>query len=122
MSYNNDDFLKEKITMLLSNENVDMFSLIGSVKDLFSSAYITKKIASNDTVIDLWDSLFTVFSENKEYETQFDAIDAMYDIFVYAGKNDVELNLESLKNWRNIHDVNNTSLEILECVDEMLIG
>ena len=84
MSYKNDGFLKEKMLMLLSNENVDMFSLIGSVKDLFSSAYITKKVASDNVVSDLWDSLFTVFSESKKYENQFDAIDAMYDIFIYA--------------------------------------
>ena len=121
MSYKNDDFLIEKILMLLSNNNVDMFSLIGSVKDLFSSAYITKKVASDNIVSDLWASLFTVFSESKEYENQFDAIDAMYDIFVYAEKNDVNLNLEPLREWRNIHDENNISLEILECVDEMLI-
>lgn len=121
MSYKNDDFLIEKVLMLLSNNNADMFSLIGSVKDLFSSAYITKKVASDNVVSDLWASLFTVFSESKEYENQFDAIDAMYDIFVYAEKNDVNLNLEPLREWRNIHDENNISLEILECVDEMLI-
>ncbi|WP_338804193.1 hypothetical protein WDV76_00685 [Xenorhabdus griffiniae] len=117
-------FLKEKIkeiNIALESQHADMYALIGSIRDLFSSAYITKPIADPDIVKELWEALLRVFINSDIYDNQFDAINAMGDINLYARKLSISLDLNELKKWRQDHDDHNSALEILECVDYILI-
>jgi len=98
-----------------------MFDMIGSVRDVFSSAYDTRIIAESDVVEELWDLLLIVFVGDGAYENKFDSISAMSDICLYAKKQNISLRLDELKEWRKKHDDKNASLEILECVDDILL-
>ncbi|MDE9465893.1 hypothetical protein [Xenorhabdus bovienii] len=117
-------FLKEKIkeiNIALESQHTDMYELIGSVRDPFSSPYITKPIADPDVVKELWEVLSRVFINSGVYDNQFDAINAMGDINLYADKLNIYLDLNELEKWRKDHDDSNSKLEILECVDDILI-
>jgi len=118
------DFLRGKIGdigIALASHNNDMFDMIGSVRDVFSSAYDTRIIAESDVVEELWDLLLIVFVGDGAYENKFDSISAMSDICLYAKKQNISLRLDELKEWRKKHDDKNASLEILECVDDILL-
>ncbi|ECF6265279.1 hypothetical protein PL246_23330 [Salmonella enterica] len=120
----NDDFLIKKIqeiNLALESQSSDMYELIGSVKDLFSSAYISKPIASTDVVKNLFNALLNVFISSDVYENQFDSVITMSDINLYAKRINIKLCLCRLKKWRNEHNEINSTEEILECVDDILI-
>lgn len=123
MSKEQELFLREKIKemkMSLQDQKPDMYELIGSVRDLFSSVYSNKIIACNEVIINLWDILLNVFFESNYYDNRFDAIFAMSDIRLYAKKQNIDLNLDSLKKWSNENDESSTTEEMLECVDDIL--
>ncbi|BBV08038.1 TPA: hypothetical protein ACHWKL_002954 [Providencia stuartii] len=116
-------FLTEKIDEIkisLQSQEPDMYVLIGSVRDLFSSIYNTNIIASNKIILDLWDALLKVFLESKYYDNRFDAIFVMSDINLYAKKQNIDLNMGLLKAWINKNESSNETEEILECVDDIL--
>ena len=124
MSLENDSFLREKsreIDTALESGCVDMFEIIGSVNDIFSSAYITKEVAEPDVVKLVWSSLINVFVFSNEYDNRFDAIVTMSEISRYAKKFGISLPFYELIKWRNKHDDSNSTSEILECIDDILI-
>ena len=122
-SKNNEFLIKktEEISLALESQSSDMYELIGSVKDLFSSAYISTPIASTDVVKRLFNALLNVFIYSDIYDNQFDSITTMSDINLYAKRMNLNLCLSELKEWRNRHDETNSTEEILECVDDILI-
>jgi hypothetical protein len=110
-----------EINKILDLKGADMFEVIGSVRDLFSSSYNNEVVADSDRITELWNVLFKVFINDSSYDNKFDAIFAMSDISNYAQKHGVKLNTEALRKWRHVCDRDNISLEILECVDDMII-
>ena len=64
----------------------DMYELIGSIKDLYI------------------------------YNNKFDVIFAMYAIYLYSRRQNIKLCLNDLKKWRESHNRNNLTEEILECI------
>ncbi|MGJ3353138.1 hypothetical protein [Providencia sp. Je.9.19] len=123
MLKNQELFLTEKIKEIkisLQSQEPDMYELIGSVRDLFSSIYNTNIIASNKIIVDLWDVLLNVFLESKYYDNRFDAIFAMSDIHLYAKRQNIDLNMHLLKEWINKNELSNETEEILECVNDIL--
>lgn len=124
MSSKNDFFLREKtkeITCSLLDENSDMYDSIGSVQDLFSSPYNNSPVASDETIEGLWLTLLDVFFKSKSYENRFDAISTLSDIYFHCIRCNKKLNLNTLKEWRSENNDSNSSKEILECVDNMII-
>ncbi|HEK0624743.1 hypothetical protein [Proteus mirabilis] len=123
MSKDYDTFLKEKIIEIkisLSNQCTDMYELIGSVHDLFSSVYTNKLVANKNVIEELWDVLLSVFLKSNFYENRYDAIFAMSDIHLYAKKLKINLELDAIRKWRNSGNTSNSTEEILECVDDIL--
>lgn len=123
MSLKYDCFLRNKtkeINVSLLNKEPDMYELIGSVRDLFSSSYNNNLIANTETIEELWGTLFNVFCGSSFYENKFDAIFAMSDIYLYAKRKNINLNLDSLKEWRGKNNISTSTEEILECVDDIL--
>ncbi|MEW7311332.1 hypothetical protein AB1E22_01130 [Buttiauxella gaviniae] len=117
-------FLKNKIIEIntaLTIEGSDMFELIGEVKDLFSSPYNTGTVANCEVVQELWGALFNVFSSDSSYDNKFEAIFTMSDIAIYARKQGVKVGFELLEEWRSAHGQNDTTVEILECIDDILL-
>ncbi|WP_312689908.1 hypothetical protein [Kosakonia sp.] len=124
MSLENDSFLRDKsrkIDAALESGCVNMFELIGSVNDMFSSAYITKEVAEPDVVRLVWSSLINVFFFSNEYNNRFDSIVTMSEISRYAKKFNIILPFDELIKWRSKHDDSNSTSEILECLDDILI-
>ncbi|MGG4610626.1 hypothetical protein [Providencia sp. Me31A] len=123
MFKDSDSFLKKKIEEIklsLSNQCTDMYELIGSVHDLFSSAYTNKLVASKEVVEELWDVLLSVFLKSNFYENRYDAIFAMSDIHLYAKKIKINLELDAIKKWKNNSNTSDSTEEILECIDDIL--
>lgn len=124
MSSKKDDFLINKIKEINANlecNNADMYELIGSVRDLFLSAYISKPIASSEVIKELFNVLLNVFIHSDTYQNQFDSIVTMNDVNLYARRQKITLCLCELEKWRREHDNTNSTEEILECVDDILI-
>ncbi|AOR58556.1 hypothetical protein [Pectobacterium parmentieri] len=124
MSLKYDCFLIEKtkeIKISLLNEEPNMYELIGSIRDLFSSSYNNKLIANTEVIEELWSTLFNVFCESISYENKFDAIFSMSDIYIYSKRKNINLNLDLLKEWRGKNNLSTSTEEILECVDDILI-
>ncbi|BDR60611.1 hypothetical protein [Lactobacillus xylocopicola] len=94
----------------LYDEDFDFFDVIGSVDDLFSSSYQTKSVIS-----DLWGLLLQMFLGTNDYENKTTALFAMSDIINYARKTRLSLDLDPLKQWRKSHDIETSSLEVIEC-------
>lgn len=118
-----DVFLMKKIQELenaFHSQHADMYELIGAVKDLFSSPYISRPIVNPDLVKGLWNVLTKIFIYNDIYDNKFDAIFAMSDIYLYSRHQNINLCMNELKEWRRKHNENDTTQEILECVDEIL--
>lgn len=125
MELNYDDFLKKKIKEIDSSlkcQCVDMFDLIGSVRDRFSSPYISNSLADADVINELWSTLLRVFLYSNEYGNKFDSIITMSEIFLYSKRVGVKLNCNELERWRKEHDETNSTEEILECIDDMLLN
>lgn len=123
MPKDSDTFLKEKIAEIqisLSNQCSDMYELIGSVHDLFSSVYTNELVASKDVIEELWDALLSVFLKSNFYGNRYDAIFAMSDIHLYAKKLKINLELDAIKKWRNNSNTSNSTEDILECIDDIL--
>lgn len=123
MSKDYDTFLKEKIIEIkisLSNQCTDMYELIGSVHDLFSSVYTTKLVANKNVIEELWDVLLSVFLKSNFYGNRYDVIFAMNDIHLYAKKLKISLELDAIRKWRKSSNTSNSTEEILECVDDIL--
>lgn len=119
----NNVFLKEKINEInlsLSQQCSDMYDLIGSVRDVFSSAYLTTAVADNSIVKELWEVLLSVFIYSDTYDNKFDAISVMSDINLYASRLNIELPLNELRVWRGKQEGCNISSEISECIDDIL--
>jgi len=124
MTSDKTSFLKNKIIEInsaLKIEGSDLSELIGNVKDLFSSPYISGTVANSDVVQELWDVLFNVFSSDPSYDNKFEAIFTMSDLTIYAKKQGIKLRLELLVEWRLSHGGNDTTEEILECIDDILL-
>lgn len=124
MSSKNDLFLREKtkeITSSLLDENSEMYDSIGSVHDIFSSPYNNSLAASDETIEGLWFTLLDVFFKSKSYENRFDAISALSDIYFHCIRCNKKLNLNLLREWRSENNDSNSSEEILECVDNMIL-
>jgi len=118
-------FLKEKlkeIKMASNDHHVDMFELIGSVRDIFSSAYLTKPIADPEIIQEMWGVLSTIFIHNENYDNKFDSIMAMSYVYLYAKNQNISLCLDELRKWRKKAQASSISSEVLECVDDILIG
>lgn len=118
-----DVFLMKKIQELesaLDSQCSDLYELIGSVRDLFSSPYISKPIVNSDLVKELWNVLTKIFIYDNAYDNKFDAILAMSDIYLYSRRQNINLCLNELKEWRGKHNENDTTHEILECIDDIL--
>lgn len=118
-----DVFLMKKIQELesaLDSQCSDLYELIGSVRDFFSSPYISKPIVNSDLVKELWNVLTKIFIYNNAYDNKFDAILAMSDIYLYSRHQNINLCLNELKEWRGKHNENDTTHEILECIDDIL--
>ncbi|MET4861635.1 hypothetical protein [Morganella morganii] len=119
----NNSFLENKamqISIALNSNDNTISSLIGNISDLFSSPYKRDVIADNDIVKHLWDVLFAVFLKAHDNEVKFDAISAMGDIYTYQSNIGHELELTHMKEWREHHDSNNASTELIDCVDDIL--
>jgi hypothetical protein len=124
MTSDKTSFLKNKIIEInsaLKIEGSDLFELIGDVKDLFSSPYISGAVANSGVVQELWDVLFNVFASDPSYDNKFEAIFTMSDLRIYAKKQGIKLKLELLVEWRLSHGGNDTTEEILECIDDILL-
>lgn len=124
MSLKYDCFLREKtkeINASLLNKEPNMYELIGSVRDLFSSGYNNNLIANTEIIEELWRTLFNVFCESIFYENKFDAIFTMSDIYLHAKRKNINFNLNSLREWRDKNNSSTSTEEILECVDNILI-
>lgn len=119
-----DEFITIKINEIkdhFHDQEFDLFDLIGSVNDLFSSSYQTENIASKKVIDDLWDLLLEVFLNQNNYDNKTSALFAMSDILIYAKKHQIALELEQLKEWRETHDLDSSSEELIECIDDMLV-
>lgn len=119
-----EDHLRKKIQELkyaIDTKDSDMYELIGSIRDVFSSPYISTPIVSSNLVKELWILLTKVFIYSDTYDNKFDAIFAMDDIYLYSRRQNIKLCLKDLEKWREKHNKNNTTEEILECVDDILI-
>lgn len=112
--------IKNELSQL--NQNHDLFELIGSVRDVFSSAYLTNSIADSVVVSDLWQALLAVFLYSEVYSNKFESILTMSYISLYAKQNNISLNLAELKKWRTEQVSKNISLELLECVDDIFLN
>ncbi|ACX88192.1 hypothetical protein Pecwa_2429 [Pectobacterium parmentieri WPP163] len=124
MSLKYDCFLIEKtkeIKTSLLNKEPNMYELIGSVRDLFSSSYNNNLIANTEVIEELWSTLFNVFCESISYENKFDAIFSMSGVYIYSKRKNINLNLDLLKEWRGKNNLSTSTEEILECVDDILI-
>lgn len=124
---NTNSFLLNKINEIKNelsqlNQNHDLFELIGSVRDVFSSAYLTNSIADSVVVSDLWQALLAVFLYSEVYSNKFESILTMSYISLYAKQNNISLNLAELKKWRTEQVSKNISLELLECVDDIFLN
>lgn len=124
---NTNSFLLNKINEIKNelsqlNQNHDLFELIGSVRDAFSSAYLTNSIADSVVVSDLWQALLAVFLYSEVYSNKFESILTMSYISLYAKQNNISLNLAELKKWRTEQVSKNISLELLECVDDIFLN
>lgn len=120
---NIDLFLQKKIKEInfaLCQQNNDMFDLIGSVRDIFSSAYLTDPIVDSAIVHDLWKALLAVFINSDVYGNKFDSILTMSYIYIYAKRQNIYLCLDELKKWRIEQVGKNISPELLECIDDIL--
>ena len=98
-----------------------MYELISSIRDVFSSPYISTPIVSPNLVKELWILLTKVFIYSDTYDNKFDAIFAMDDIYLYSRRQNIKLCLKDLEKWREKHNKNNTTEEILECVDDIIL-
>ena len=119
-----EDHLRKKIQELkyaIDTKDSDMYELIGSIRDVFSSLYISTPIVSPNLVKELWILLTKVFIYSDTYDNKFDAIFAMDNIYLYSRRQNIKLCLKDLEKWREKHNKNNTTEEILECVDDILI-
>ncbi len=124
MQSRTDYFFNEKIKDInhaLECQCVDMFDLIGSVRDRFSSPYISTSIASLHVINDLWDALLCVFLYSTTYDNKFYAIATMSDISLYSKRRNINLRCDELEQWRKEHHSNNSTDELLECVDDILL-
>jgi hypothetical protein len=121
--HNETDFLKNKIKEIhsaLSSKDPSINELIGEVGDLFSSPYKRDVIADEETVQDLWDFLFSVFIESDDNNTKFDAISTMGDIYTYQSNIGFELCLKNIKQWRKSSLAEESSTELVDCIDDIL--
>lgn len=119
-----EDHLRKKIQELkyaIDTKDSDMYELIGSIRDVFSSPYISTPIVSSNLVKELWILLTKVFIYSDTYDNKFDAIFAMDNIYLYSRRQNIKLCLKDLEKWREKHNKNNTTEEILEFVDDILI-
>ncbi len=98
-----------------------MYELIGSIRDVFSSSYISTPIVSPNLVNELWILLTKLFIHSDIYDNKFFAIFAMDDIYLYSRRQNIKLCLKDLEKWREKHNKNNTTEEILECVDDIIL-
>lgn len=119
-----DEFITMKMNEVKNHTNdqsFDMFELIGSIGDLFSSAYQTENIVSKLVINSLWELLLDIFLKTDNHTNRTTVLFVMSDILLYAKKRDIFLNLKPLKDWQNAHNENSTSSEIIECIDDMLL-
>lgn len=87
-----------EINFAFSQHNNDMFDLIGLVRDIFSSAYLTDPIVDSVIIFDLWKALLAVFIHSNVYGNKFDSIFTMSYIYTYAKRQNIYLCLDELKN------------------------
>lgn len=119
-----EDHLRKKIQELkyaIDTKDSDMYELIGFIRDVFSSPYLSTPIVSSNLVKELWILLTKVFIYSDTYDNKFDAIFAMDNIYLYSRRQNIKLCLKDLEKWREKHNKNNTTEEILEFVDDILI-
>ena len=119
-----EDHLRKKIQELkyaIDTKDSDMYELIGSIRDVFSSPYISTPIVSPNLVNELWILLTKIFIHSDIYDNKFFAIFAMDDIYLYSRRQNIKLCLKDLEKWREKHNKNNTTEEILECVDDIIL-
>lgn len=110
-----------EINKALSFEGYDFYEDIGFVKDLFSSPYNQGILAEPGVIKELWLVLFKLFCHDTSYDNKFDAAFAMSDVALYAKENKVNINIEVLKIWRLECNEIDTTSEVLEIVDDILI-
>ena len=116
-------FIKNKITEIysaLSNNKSNMSELIGEIDDLFSSSYKREIVADSDVIQNLWGALFDVFVQSEGNDAKFDAISTMCDIYIYQSNIGVEINLNKIRQWRESSQVDESTPEILDCIDDIL--
>lgn len=102
-----EDHLRKKIQELkyaIDTKDSDMYELIGSIRDVFSSPYISTPIVSSNLVKELWILLTKVFIYSDTYDNKFDAIFAMDNIYLYSRRQNIKLCLKDLEKWREKHN------------------
>ena len=116
-------FINNKIAEIysaLSNNNSNMNELIGEIDDLFSSSYKREIVADSDVVENLWGALFDVFIQSEDNDAKFDAISTMCDIYIYQSNIGVEINLNKIRQWRESSQVDESTPEIRDRIDDIL--
>lgn len=120
---NTNQFLQKRIIEIefaLCQQNIDMYELIGSVRDVFSSAYLAHSIADPAIVRDLWNVLLEVFIHSDVFDNKFESIFAMSYIYHYAERQNISLNLDELKKWRIEQEGKYISSDLIECINDIL--
>lgn len=97
-----------------------MNELIGEIDDLFSSSYKREIVADRDIIENLWGALFDVFIQSEDNDAKFDAISTMCDMYIYQSNIGVEINLNKIRQWRESSQVDESTPEILDCIDDIL--
>lgn len=116
-------FINNKIKEIYSaliNKNSNISELIGEVDDLFSSSYKREVIADNDVIQGLWVVLFDVFIQSEDNNAKFDAISTMCDMYIYQSNIGIELSLNKIRQWRESLQADESTPELLDCIDDIL--
>ncbi|WP_237932627.1 hypothetical protein [Buttiauxella sp. S19-1] len=108
------------ICSALVNNHSDLGNLIGEITDLFSSPYKREVIADSETIQSLWDFLFDMFILSDDKNVKFDIVSTMCDIYIYQSNIGFELNLKNIQQWRENLLAEESSPEIIDCIDDIL--